>query len=255
MLIYLDESYDSAHDFFLLGALYVPDSTTLHRDFKQAKIDEGFILPSGEVKEIKYSQITRAKLLRIAKAGTDIFLRSNAWFACIVVDQRPESGWSLASFGRADEGNAIKRARSYTYFAQLLLHNSMRGVTDGVLLADRMTRTQGDDFLQAIREAFSEPSIRSSHAPALSTVVEADTALEIYHVGQIGDLLTGAVLNDLVEPQGARASFKRAFKRHVKQQLGVPSFGRDYWNMPADRVATIHPNFQVWHWDPEKPAA
>ena len=250
MLIYLDESYDSAHDFFLLGALFVPDSTTLHRDFRQVKVDEGFVLPSGEVKEIKYSRITRAKLLRIAKAGVDLFLKSNAWFACIVVDQRTESGWSFSSFGGADEGNAIKRARSYKHFTQLLLHNSMRGVTNGVLLADRITRTQGDDFLQAIRDTFSVPSIGASQAPALSTVVEVDTALEIYHVGQIGDLLTGAVLNDLVEPQGARASFKREFKRYLKQQLGVPSFGRDYWNMPAGKVATMHPSFQVRHWDP-----
>ena len=25
MLVYLDESYDNAHNFFLLGALFVPD--------------------------------------------------------------------------------------------------------------------------------------------------------------------------------------------------------------------------------------
>ena len=95
MLVYLDESYDGAHNFFLLGALFVPESIPLHRAFRQVKVNEGYALPSGKVKEVKYSQLGTPKQLRIAKAGVDLFLRSDGWFRCIVVDQRPESGWSL----------------------------------------------------------------------------------------------------------------------------------------------------------------
>ena len=80
MLVYLDESYDNAHNFFLLGALFVPDSIPLHRAFRQVKVNEGYVLPNGEVKEVKYSQPARPKQLRIAKAGVDLFLESDGWF-------------------------------------------------------------------------------------------------------------------------------------------------------------------------------
>ena len=80
MLVYLDESYDNAHNFFLLGALFVPDSIPLHRAFRQVKVNEGYVLPSGEVKEVKYSQLSSPKQLRIAKTGVELFLASDGWF-------------------------------------------------------------------------------------------------------------------------------------------------------------------------------
>lgn len=252
MLVYLDESYDNAHNFFLLGALFVPDSIPLHRAFRQVKVSEGYVLPNGEVKEVKYSQLARPKQLRIAKAGVDLFLESDGWFRCIVVDQRPEFGWSLDYFGNRTEGRAIKEARFYKKFTEMLLRSNSKDFVNGVLLADRMTRCTGDDFLRLISDEFSAPSGPSSSEPTFRAVHEVDTAKETYHLGQVGDLLTGAILNDLVEPQGASARYKRSFKEYVKGRIGVPSLGTEYWDMPKYRADALHPKFQVWFWQPRR---
>ncbi len=249
MLVYLDESYDGAHNFFLLGALFVPESIALHRAFRQVKVQEGYVQPSGEVREVKYSQLARPKQLRIAKAGVDLFLESDGWFRCIVVDQRPESGWALDDFGRPDESNAIKKARFYNQFTETLLRNGSKGVSNGVLLADRMTRSSSDDFLRRMSDGFSVPSNTDSSEPTFRAVAEVDTALEVYHLGQIGDLLTGAILNDLVEPKSVKARYKREFKVYVRNCLQVPSLGPDYWNMPLEKAEALHPQFLVWYWN------
>ena len=250
MLVYLDESYDNAHNFFLLGALFVPDSIPLHRAFRQVKVNEGYVLPNGKVKEVKYSQLSSPKQLRIAKTGVELFLASDGWFRCIVVDQRLESGWSLDYFGRRDESRAIKEARFYKKFTEMLLRSNSKEFVNGVLLADRMTRCTGDDFFRLIRDEFSTPSNPYLSGPTFRAVHEVDTAEEVHQLGQIGDLLTRAVLNDLVESTGARARYKRQFKAYVKQTVRVPSLGPEYWTMPKHRVDAKHPNFQVWHWHP-----
>ena len=252
MLVYLDESYDNAHGYFLLGALFVPDSVPLHRAFKQVKIGEGYVLPNGEVKEVKYSQLYTPRQLRIAQAGIDLFLKSNGWFGCIVVDQQPTSGWTLDYFGRPDESNAIKQARFYTQFTELLLTRNRRDTANGVLMADRMTRCAGDDFLRHISDEFSKPSISSSSEPIFRAVVEVDTALEVYHLGQIGDLLTGAILNDLVEPTGHKSRYKRQFKQYVKDRLEVPSLRPDFWHDPKTDDGLKTPQFHVRLWRPEE---
>ena len=239
------------HAFFLLGALFVPNSNLLHRSFRKVKIDEEVCSPQRRSEEVKYSRLMTPRHLRIAQAGVDLFLESEAWFGCVVVDQRPGSGWSLDMFGEASEGNPIRRARSYTYFTELLLRLCIFGWTDGILLVDRMTRTDGDDFLVAIGQAFSAPAPEGGIESALRAVMEVDTALESYQVGQIGDLLTGAVLNDLVEPQGGRAKYKRAFKRYVKDRLGATSFQRDYPHSAEIIGRSDPPKFQVWHWQPK----
>ena len=250
MLVYLDESYDGNHSFFLLGALFVPSSRKLHRAFRQAKVDEGYVLPGGEVKEIKYTEIRTPRLLRVAQVGVDLFMNNDAWFRCIVVDQRPESGWRLDYFGSRDERKAIKEARFYKKFAEMLLRSNSQDIINGVLLTDRMTRCAGDDFLRLIRDEFSAPSGPSSPAPTYRSVQSVDTGAEGYHLGQIGDLLTGAVLNELVEPKGSTGRYKRRFRDYVKTCIKIPSLGPEYWRMSKDQANVQHPKFQVWHWRP-----
>lgn len=250
MLIYLDESYDNAHAFFLLGALFVPKSKPLHSAFRQAKIQEGYLLPDGQTREVKYSQLRKARDLRVAQAGIEAFLASGAWFRCVVVDQRPEMGWSLDFFGTPDEGRALKEARAYKKFTEMLLRDNRRGVSNAVLLADQMTRCAGDEFIGRIADEFGQP--RGEAAPMLRSVQQVDTALEDYQVGQIGDLLTGAVLNELVVPQGKSARYKRQFREYAKARLGIPSLGRDYWSQPRYGLEREHPEFQVRHWRPTR---
>ncbi len=251
MIVYLDESYDSAHQFFLLGALFAPSPRRLHRQFRQVKLAEGYVLQSGEVKEVKYSGIYTPRQLRVAKAGVELFKASDSWFRCVVVDQRPESGWSLDFFGSPSDSRAIKEARFYKKFTEMLLRRSSANVTNGVLLTDRMTRCAGDDFIRLIADEFGASS-QSGEAPCFRAVQEVDTAEERYQLGQIGDLLMGAVLNELVEPTGARARYKRQFKDYVKGQLEVPSLGANFWAMPGHEADLKHPKFQIWHWRPSR---
>lgn len=250
MLVYLDESYDNAHSFFLLGALFIPNSIPLHRAFRDIKIDEGYVTPQGEAKEIKYTQLRTARQLRIAKAGVDLFLESEGWFGCIVVDQRASSGWSLNYFGKPNESIAIKEARFYKRFSEILLWRNSRNIANGVLLTDRMTRCAGDAFLRLIADEFSAPSTPTSSEPTFQTVVEVDTALETYQLGQLGDLMTGAVLNELISPGGKTSRYKRQFKEYLRDRLGVPSLGPDYWHGPPGTSGARHPQFHAWYWQP-----
>ena len=245
MLVYLDESYDNAHRFFLLGALFAPSPAKLHRAFRQVKRDEGYALPSGEVKEVKYTDLRARKQLRVARSGLDLFMQSDSWFRCIVVDQAPESGWSLDSFGSPSESRAIKQARFYNRCTETLLRRGIGDVVNAVLLADRMTRCAGDDFVRLIGDAFNA-SRETGGPPAFRSVHEVDTARERYHLGQISDLLIGAVLNELTNPRGRRGRFKRQFKEYAKNCLGADALAPE--SMPEREPNPRHRQFHVWRW-------
>ena len=73
--------------------------------------------------------------------------------------QRPESGFDLRRFGRPDESTSLKKAKVYNEFTELLLReNCRRGISNGTLLTDRMTRAAEDTFLTQMSVIFlAEP--------------------------------------------------------------------------------------------------
>ena len=79
-------------------------------------------------------------------------------------------------------------------------------------------------------------------------IQEVDTALEQYHVGQIGDILQGVILNELI-PVGNK--FKRKLREYVKKELALPSLERDYW-LPLSKQEQDkkHYKYQIWYWRP-----
>lgn len=169
-----------------------------------------------------------------------------------MVDQRPTSAFSLDYFGMRSESNTIKAARAYKKFAELLLKSNIADISGGVLYADRLSRCKGDEFIPLIIELFGKPNCNYSvgkSEPVFRYVQEVDTALEQYHVGQIGDILQGAILCELVPPKNP---YKRKLNRYVKQQLNLNSLGHAYWrNLPKWKQDLIHPKYQVWYWKPE----
>jgi len=85
--------------------------------------------------------------------------------------------------------------------------------------------------------------------PIFKHVCEVDTSLEDYHLGQIGDILQGVILNELM-PGNDR--WKRKLRNYVKGQLNLPSLSPDYWRpLPRWYKNEKHPKYQIWYWVPE----
>ena len=203
MLTTFDECYDNEHRYLVLGALFNPSHKQIHRAFVKAKREVGYINPDGSVREIKYAICSNRKRYNVAKLAIDCFVNSHSFFRAIVIDQRPESGFSLDYFGKFDERRAMKEARAYKKFCELLLKTSVEDIQpNGLLYTDKLTRCKGDSFRQLIMELFGIPgegySIGKSK-PIFKHIAEVDTSLEDYHLGQIGDILQGVILNELIE--------------------------------------------------------
>ncbi len=249
-ICYFDECYDGNHSYLILGALFNPEPKKIHHDFLQAKRNKRYIKRDGTTKEIKYSTCNNSKRYKVAQRAVDCFKDSQSFFRAIVIDQRPESGFNLDFFGRPDEPKKIKDARAYKKFTELLLKSNIT-TTNGVLLTDKLSRCKGDAFLPLIREAFGTPGVEHSQGrnePIFCHIQEVDTALEQYHVGQIGDILQGAILNELVP---ARNRFKRKLREYVKKELGLPSLEQNYW-LPLSKWEqdAKHHKYQIWYWRP-----
>jgi hypothetical protein len=142
-------------------------------------------------------------------------------------------------------------ARAYKKFAELLLSRNSASIENGVLLTDRLTRTKGNLFLELMRENFSQAGVGFSTGKARPTfrhIQEVDTALPAYQVGQIGDILTGVILNAL---KPTTNEYKTRLRNYVTKALSIPSLEPDYWQkLPKWRADAIHPKFGIWHWRP-----
>lgn len=249
--VFFDECYDERHNYLILGALFNPEPHKIHRIFRLEKRDRNYLNRDGTVKEIKYSLCSDHYRCGVAKCAVDCFVDSSSSFRAIVIDQSPDSEFSLDYFGTHNESNALKAARAYKKFAELLLKSNIADISGGILYADRLTRCKGDEFIRLIIEDFGKPNCNYSvgkSEPVFRYVQEVDTALEQYHVGQIGDILQGVILCELVPPKNR---YERELNRYVKQQLNLNSLGQVYWqNLPKWKHDLIHPKYQVWYWEP-----
>ena len=252
MLIYFDESYDNNHEYLLLGALFNPHSKFLHRELSESKRNKGFVTKLGELKEIKYSKCSLHLPQQVAKAAIDSFIKSTSWFRCIVIHQGGRS-FDLNYFGKLSEPEAIKKARAYKKFAELLIGYNTQDVHNAVLLTDRLKRCSGDLFLELIRQEFSVPysgySKRSS-LPTLGIVDAVDTSLEQYQVGQVCDILLGCVLNNLCPTQNW---MKNELREYLAKALSVPDFLPISWQKYTKyNIERYYPKFNVWYWRPKE---
>lgn len=244
MVIYLDESYDSGHRYLLLGALFLPDSKPATAEMRRIRAAAGYRDGSGDWREIKYSNCYRELDYDVATSVIDLFFDHEMWFRCIVVDQ---AMLDLDRFGGVFEAQAIKRARAYKKFCELLIGHNADGMEDGVLLTDRMTRCRGDRFVQVMSDAFCRPGAEWSDGQSAATlkhVQEVDSKVDTYIPLQMCDLLTGCVLNDLVP---AANQWKNQIREYLLAKLGMPDFAAATWRR---RHTWLSPKFNVWHWRP-----
>lgn len=251
MLTTFDECYDHNRSYLILAALFNPKPKQLHRKFLKAKQAKRYIRSDGKVKEIKYSYADTPYLYSVAVKAIDCFVDSSATFRAIVIDQRPSSGFNLDRFGASYEPKSLREARAYKKFTELLLKSNIPSILNGVLLTDKLTRCKGDAFMSLIKELFGTPGCNYSaglSVPIFRHIQEVDTALEEYHVGQIGDILQGVILNELIPTKNR---WKRKLREYAKQQLGLSSLGPDYWRGLAKWGQDLrHPKYQIWYWEP-----
>lgn len=248
MLIYFDECYDGGHKYLILAALFNPKPQKLHKAFLEAKRSRNFVKPNGQVKEIGYNDCYNKQMYRLAKKAIDCFMDSSSYFRAIVIGQSPESGYDLDHFGRPDEPRKMKEARAYKKFAELLISSNCKSIKNGVLFFDRLTRCNGDEFLQLMRDKFCQSG--EGGAPIFKHIQEVDTALEQYHIGQIGDILQGSILNELVPPTN---KWKCKVRKYLRERIGVNTLSSEYWDsMPKWEQEQKHPKYQIWYWKPIK---
>jgi len=250
MLVYFDESYDTNKDILILSALFNPLPKSLNSAMLEVKRREHYVDAAGEPLEIKYSISDTSRTSRVACECVDCFATSPSWFRATVVETHTGI-FDLSYFGTRSESDAMKWARAYKKFAELLLSHNCSDFENGVLLTDRLTRTKGDLFLELMRENFSRPGLAYSAGktqPILRHIQEVDTALPEYQVGQIGDILMGSILNAL---RPTKNRYKRRLRNHVENVLSLPSLLPNYWQqLPKWRADAVHPKFGIWYWKP-----
>lgn len=248
MLIYFDESYDNGHQYLLLGALFNPHPKFLHRRLSEVKKKHNYFSHNGTLREIKYNYVTNDKKLQIAKSAIDIFFESTSWFRCIVIEQNLIE---LNRFGQRWESEKIKKARLYKKFAELLISHNTENIFNAVLLVDELTRCNEDEFIEIMKQEFCLPYGKhsvTSIIPTLKDVSEIQSDLEQYQVNQIGDILMGCILNNLIPTQN---KLKTQIREYLVAKLGVKNLLPETWyKYSKTYVEEYWPKFNIWYWRP-----
>ena len=237
MIIYFDESYDNPRHYLLYGALFVPPNSTLHRRVSEIRAEMNF------TREIKYNRCKSPATLRVFERVVDAFIDDAAYFRCVVVDQH---GFDYSTFGSASEPLSLKRARAYKKFAEMLLHPHLSQIQNAVFLADQLTRCDGDEFLERIRERFNPAGAKTT----FRHLAEVSSALEQYQCLQVCDLLLGCVLNNL---KPTKKTPKNEIRKYLCNRLNVPSFLSSAWeSVSLAEAKKCSTKFSVWHWRVKK---
>ena len=249
MLIYFDESYDQHHTYLLFGALFNPHPKYLHRKMLDIKTRHNFRGKDGGFEEVKYNTCFNDKHFHVYKEVVDAFFESTSWFRAIVIKQ---TDLDLSYFGKHYEEESIKRARAYKKFAEMLIAANTKDTIENVLLTDKLTRCQGDEFLERMKEIFclkESGFSEGKHATTLKDIQEVDSSQDQYQLIQLCDLLLGCVLNNLIPAQNA---WKNEIRKHVVKSMSVPSLLEDFWGkMPKWELDNRYPKFSVWYWKPK----
>ena len=228
MIIYFDESYDRKRRYLLLGALFLPHTRSANRQMGIIKEKYRHSAPGHRFVDVKYSKSGDRFVSAVCKEIIDLFARGTAYFRCVVVDTESRD-FSWDHFGGGRDPGPLVKARAYNRFAELLLRRNLEPVHNAVLLADRLCRTEGDDFAKDIAVRFGptiNPSTLAPVPPQIRAVHSIDTGLEQYKLGQMCDILLGLVLGNMEPPMNSN---KLGLIQYAKEVLAIPSFGPDYW--------------------------
>lgn len=237
MLVYFDESYDNSRHFLLYGALFLPRNSDLHQQLLMIRQEKNFR------PEVKYTRCRNARALDVYKCVVDAFIKDCAYFRCVVVDQ---DGFDYRRFVQPHESASLGKARAYKKFAEMLLHPNLDGISNAVFLADKLTRCNGDEFLERMRQRFNPPG----EIPTFRHLAEVPSSVQEYQCLQVCDLLLGCVLNNL-KPPGNK--FKIEIRQYLCSKLGVPNLLPSTWkDVPIAETRKRTTKFNVWYWGKKK---
>jgi len=250
MIIYLDESYDQPDKrYLILGLLFSP-SKDLHRILTRIYSRKRCLDKHNNIIETKYNNCFTKHNYEVCEKFIDAFFESNSWFCAIVVDTKI-TAFDLKYFGKPHELPAIKKARVYKKFTELILSQNTKKITNAVLLVDEVTRVNYDRFIELMRESFCVPGKNYSAGKELPT---------FKHVGSIKsdspenirlclcDLLMGCILNNNIPTQN---KWKNKIRKHLIDKLGIKNLLRETWGKRKNTVK-ISKKFRIWYWQPGK---
>jgi hypothetical protein len=248
VIIYLDESYDQPKKrFILLGLLFNP-SKILHGLLTQIHSKQRCLDKHNNIIETKYKNCFTKRNYEVCKKFIDAFMKSDSWFCAIVVDTH-STKFDLDYFGKPDETEAIKEARVYKKFTEMIISQNTKKITNAVLLVDEVTRCNHDQFIELIREAFCFAGTKYSvnkEKPTLRHVgsIKSDSPENVRIC--VCDLLLGCILNNNLP---TRNRWKNKIRKYLIQILGIKNLLENSW-IGRKVSSTIQRKFRIWYWKP-----
>jgi len=244
MLIYFDESYDAQNNkWMVLGALFNSHPGYLHRLMNEIRKSNPFRAEDGSLIEEKFKNCFTENNYNAAVKLINAFMDSTSWFRAIAVDL---SVADLYYFGNSYERDAIKAARRYKKFAELLIRHNTQGIAYATLLVDERVRCSGDQFIGKMKDEF----MNGVNPPVLNFIDEVDSKLPQYQVIRICDILTGSILNNLIPPGNI---WKTKTREYLCNKIGVSDLTPRTWSFYSKRYVEEHtPKYNVWFWKPVK---
>jgi hypothetical protein len=249
VIVYLDESYDQPDKRFLLLGLVFSPSKKLHRLLTEIHKKKRCLDKHKNIIETKYNNCFSAHNYEICKDFIDAFIGSDSWFCAIAVDTKTTT-FNLSYFGKPHEPEALKKARVYKKFSELLISKNTKRIANAVLLVDEVTRCNHDRFIELIRESFCTPGKGQS----------TDKEYPIFrHIGStksdspenirlcVCDLLLGCILNNNLP---TRNRWKNNLRKYLITRLGMKDLLEPTW---ASRAidSRIRRKFRIWYWKPQ----
>lgn len=249
MIIYLDESYDNNKKYFILGALFNPHHKFLLREIKNIKTAKSFFNNDGTFKEIKYNNCFCKENFDVATMMIDSFLKSTSYFRAIVIET---ARLDLKEFGKYNEQDKIKWARTYKKFAEMLIRYNSSKIFNGVLLTDGLTRCDGDLFIEKMTEEFcfvDKINENGFNIPTLKSISDVRSNVESYQVIQLNDILLGCILNNLIPTTN---KWKNRLRDYLIKAINVPNLLKDFWSkFPKYILEKNYAKYNIWYWKPK----
>ena len=128
----------------------------------------------------------------------------------------------------------IKKARADKKYAEMLISSNTKHTVNGVLLTDELTRCNGDEFIEKMKETFCIPGSEFSWGkkdPTLKDVMDVRSDKEEYQVMQR----------------------KNEIRKYLLKNLGISTLKETYWSQfKRWESEDNHPKFNVWYWKPKE---
>jgi hypothetical protein len=199
--------------------------------------------------ETKYNNCFSDHNYGVCKDFIDAFIASDSWFCCIIVDTQTTT-FDLSYFGKPHEPEALKKARVYKKFTELLISKNTKRIKNAVLLVDEVTRCNHDRFIELIKESFCTPGkgyCTDKKYPIFRHIgsTKSDSPENVRLC--VCDLLLGCILNNNLPTQNR---WKNSLRKFLVSKLGIKDLLEPSWTTKG-MDSKIRRKFRIWYWKPQ----